>query len=186
MNVTLEVSVVDIVRALADNSDNPVFTQAIQKAVEKQRNSQDDFVTLFGESFKEVDPNAQLAAIFNTVDLKDRVTFNSTNEEVLKVIREETNGAIDRTFNILRTRIDRLELLSQTYRNYRQQVRILVELPGIKEPERVRKLLQGTAQLEFWETYQFADVIQYFEEANKRLAAAGEVVTDSTNLRCYQ
>lgn len=182
MNVTLEVSVVDIVKALADNSDNPVFTQAIQKAVEKQRNSQEDFVTLFGESFKEVDPNAQLAAIFNTVDLKDRVTFNSTNEEVLKVIREETNGAIDRTFNILRTRIDRFGVAQPNIQKLQTAGRILVELPGIKEPERVRKLLQGTAQLEFWETYQFADVIQYFEDANKRLASTGEVVTDSTNL----
>lgn len=182
MNVTLEVSVVDIVRALADNSDNPVFTQAIQKAVEKQRNSQDDFVTLFGESFREVDPNAQLAAIFNTVDLKDRVTFNSTNDEVLKVIREETNGAIDRTFNILRTRIDRFGVAQPNIQKLQTAGRILVELPGIKEPERVRKLLQGTAQLEFWETYEFADVVQYFQEADKRLASLGEVVTDSTDL----
>ncbi len=182
MNVTMEVSVVEIVKALADNSDNPVFTQAIERAVEKQKNSQEDFVTLFGESFNEVDPNAKLAAIFNTVDLKDRVTFNSTNDEVIKVIREETNGAIDRTFNILRTRIDRFGVAQPNIQKLQTAGRILVELPGIKEPERVRKLLQGTAQLEFWETYQFADVLQYFEEANKRLADAGEVVTDSTNL----
>jgi SecD/SecF fusion protein len=107
MNVTLEVSVVDVVRALSGYSTNPAFTRAIDMAVQKQRNSQSDFVTLFGESFAEVDPNARLAAIFNTVELKDRVTFNSTNEEVLAVIRQETKGAIDRTFNILRTRIDR-------------------------------------------------------------------------------
>lgn len=182
MNVTMEVSVVDIVKALADNSDNPVFTQAIQKAVEKQRNSQEDFVTLFGQAFKEVDPNAKLAAIFNTVDLKDRVTFNSTNDEVLKVIREETNGAIDRTFNILRTRIDRFGVAQPNIQKMQTAGRILVELPGIKEPARVRKLLQGTAQLEFWETYQFADIIQFFEEANKRLATAGVEVSDSTNL----
>ncbi|MGE5316353.1 MAG: protein translocase subunit SecD, partial [Chloroflexota bacterium] len=182
MNVTLEVSVVDIVRALADHSDNPVFTQAIQKAIEKQKNSQKDFVTLFGESFREIDPNAKLAAIFNTVDLKDRINFNSTNDEVLKVIKEETNGAIDRTFNILRTRIDRFGVAQPNIQKLQTAGRILVELPGIKEPERVRKLLQGTAQLEFWETYQFADVVSYFEEANKRLAAAGETVTDSTNV----
>lgn len=182
MNVTMEVSVVDIVKALADNSDNPVFTQAITKAIEKQRNSQKDFVTLFGESFQEIDPNAKLAAIFNTVELKDRITFNSTNDEVLKVIKEETNGAIDRTFNILRTRIDRFGVAQPNIQKLSTAGRILVELPGIKEPERVRKLLQGTAQLEFWETYQFADVLQYFEEANKRLAASGETVTDSTNI----
>jgi SecD/SecF fusion protein len=169
MNVTLEVSVVDIVRALSGNSTNPVFTQAIDKALEKQKASQTDFVTLFGESFKEVDPNASLAAIFNTVDLKDRVTFNSTNDEVLKVIREETKGAIDRTFNILRTRIDRFGVAQPNIQQLQTAGRILVELPGIKEPERVRKLLQGTAQLEFWETYQFAELVPYFEEANKRL-----------------
>lgn len=182
MNVTMEVSVVDIVRALADNSDNPVFVQAIQKAVEKQRNSQEDFVTLFGQSFKEIDPNAKLAAIFNTVDLKDRVTFNSTNDQVLKVIREETDGAIDRTFNILRTRIDRFGVAQPNIQKMQTAGRILVELPGIKEPERVRKLLQGTAQLEFWETYQFSDLVTYFEDANKRLASSGETVTDSTLL----
>lgn len=180
MNVTMEVSVVDIVKALADNSDNPVFVQAIQKAVEKQRNSQDDFVTLFGQSFKEIDPNAKLAAIFNTVDLKDRVTFNSTNDEVLKVIREETNGAIDRTFNILRTRIDRFGVAQPNIQKMQTAGRILVELPGIKEPERVRKLLQGTAQLEFWETYQFGDVVNYFEEANKRLASVEATEIDTT------
>lgn len=182
MNVTLEVSVVEIVKALADNSDNPVFTQAIQRAVEKQKNSQEDFVTLFGESFKEIDPNAKLAAIFNTVDLKDRVTFNSTNDEVLRVIRQETNSAIDRTFNILRTRIDRFGVAQPNIQKLQTAGRILVELPGIKEPERVRKLLQGTAQLEFWETYQFADLVSYFEEANKRLAASGQVVTDSSQI----
>ncbi|HLN52488.1 MAG TPA: hypothetical protein VK212_02195, partial [Lentimicrobium sp.] len=133
MNVTMEVSVVEIVKALADNSDNPVFVQAIQKAVEKQRNSQEDFVTLFGQSFEEIDPNAKLAAIFNTVDLKDRVTFNSTNQEVLNVIKEETNGAIDRTFNILRTRIDRFGVAQPNIQKMSTAGRILVELPGIKE-----------------------------------------------------
>lgn len=181
MNVTLEVSVVDIVRALSGNSTNPVFTQAIDKALEKQKASQADFVTLFGESFKEVDPNASLAAIFNTVDLKDRVTFNSTNDEVLKVIREETKGAIDRTFNILRTRIDRFGVAQPNIQQLQTAGRILVELPGIKEPERVRKLLQGTAQLEFWETYQFAELVPYFEEANKRLVdgQASPATTDT-------
>ena len=181
MNVTLEVSVVDIVRALSGNSTNPVFTQAIEKAIEKQKNSQSDFVTLFGESFTEVDPNAKLAAIFNTVDLKDRVTFNSTNAEVLNVIRKETKGAIDRTFNILRTRIDRFGVAQPNIQQLQTAGRILVELPGIKEPERVRKLLQGTAQLEFWETYQFADLVPYFEEANKRLVETNSMaIADST------
>ncbi len=174
MNVTMEVSVVDIVRALSDHSTNPVFTQAIDLAVARQKTSQTDFVTLFGEAFKEVDPNASLAAIFNTVDLKDKISYNSTNEEVLKVIRQETNGAIDRTYNILRTRIDRFGVAQPNIQQLQTAGRILVELPGIKEPERVRKLLQGTAQLEFWETYQFAELVPYFEEANKRLASISD------------
>ncbi|MHC1775621.1 MAG: protein translocase subunit SecDF [Lentimicrobium sp.] len=182
MNVTLEVSVVDIVRALSGYSTNPVFTQAIDKAILKQRDSQSDFVTLFGESFSEVDPNAKLAAIFNTVELKDRVTFNSTNEEVLAVIRQETKGAIDRTFNILRTRIDRFGVAQPNIQQLQTAGRILVELPGIKEPDRVRKLLQGTAQLEFWETYEFAELVPYFEDANKRLAASGTIDTTATNI----
>jgi len=179
MNVTLEVSVVDIVRALSGYSNNPVFTQAIDKAVQKQRNSQSDFVTLFGESFTEVDPNAKLAAIFNTVELKDRVNFNSTNDEVIAVIRQETKGAIDRTFNILRTRIDRFGVAQPNIQQLQTAGRILVELPGIKEPDRVRKLLQGTAQLEFWETYQFSELVPFFEDANKRLAASGTIDTTS-------
>lgn len=181
MNVTLEVSVVDIVRALAGDKDNPVFTQAIDLAVEKQKNSQEDFVTLFAQSFKEVDPNAQLAAIFNSVELKDRINFNSTNDQVIKVIREETKGAIDRTFNILRTRIDRFGVAQPNIQQLQTAGRILVELPGIKEPERVRKLLQGTAQLEFWETYQFPELVSFFEEANRRLATEESApVTDTT------
>lgn len=181
MNVTLEVSVVDIVRALSGNSTNPVFTQAIDLARERQKTSQTDFVTLFGEAFAEVDPNAQMAAIFNTVDLKDRISFNSTNKEVLEVIRQETKGAIDRTFNILRTRIDRFGVAQPNIQQLQTAGRILVELPGIKEPERVRKLLQGTAQLEFWETYQFAELVPYFEEANKRLAASNIAETTTSS-----
>ncbi|MBW6490266.1 MAG: protein translocase subunit SecDF [Lentimicrobium sp.] len=188
MNVTLEVSVVDIVRALSGNSTNPVFTQAIDLALQKQKASQTDFITLFGESFAEVDPNAKLAAIFNTVDLKDRITFNSTNDEVLSVIRQETKGAIDRTFNILRTRIDRFGVAQPNIQQLQTAGRILVELPGIKEPERVRKLLQGTAQLEFWETYQFAELVPYFEEANRRLAEsiAAQTTTDTTELAAIE
>ncbi len=183
MNVTLEVSVVDIVRALAGDKDNPVFTQAIDLAIEKQEDSQEDFVTLFGQSFKEVDPNASLAAIFNSVELKDRINFNSTNDQVLKVIREETKGAIDRTFNILRTRIDRFGVAQPNIQQLQTAGRILVELPGIKEPERVRKLLQGTAQLEFWETYQFPELVSFFEEANRRLAEeAAPETADTTTL----
>ncbi len=106
MNVTLEVKVADIVRALSGNSQDPVFLQALKMAHEKQKDSQADFITLFGESFEEIDPNAKLAAIFTIVELKDKIQYNSTNDDVLAVIREETDGAIDRAFNILNTRVN--------------------------------------------------------------------------------
>jgi len=170
MNVTLEVSVGDIVKALAGpNSVNPLFQQAMQRAYQKQRESQADFVTLFGEAFEEIDPNAKLATIFNTVELKEKISYNSTNEEVLSVIRDETSSAFDRTFNILRTRIDRFGVTQPNVQKLSASNRISVELPGIKDPARVRKLLQGTAKLEFWETYTYEEVYNYFIEANERL-----------------
>ena len=168
MNVTLEVSVSDIIDGLSNHSKNPTFRQALKLAREKQKNSQEDFVTLFGKSFEEIDPNAQLAPIF-IGEFKDKINYNSTNEEVLKLIREETNAAIDRTFNILRTRIDRFGVAQPNIQKLQTAGRILVELPGIKEPERVRKLLQGTAQLEFWETYNFNELYNYFQTADKKL-----------------
>ncbi len=168
MNVTLEVSVVDLIRAMANYSTDTTFNRAINKALEMQRNSQEDFVTLFGTAFSQVDPNAKLAAIFNTMDLQGRINFNSTNEEVLEVIKQESDDAIDRTYNILHTRIDKFGV---TQPNIQQlgSGRILVELPGVKEPERVRKLLQGTAKLEFWETYENNEVFQYLEKVNEFL-----------------
>ncbi len=171
MNVTLEVAVVDIVRALSGHSDDPTFNEAIKLTLEKKKSSQKDFVTLFGESFNEIDPNAQLAAIFTTIELKDKVNARSTNEEVLQVLLNETNGAIDRSFNILRTRIDRFGVAQPNIQKLQTAGRILVELPGIKEPERVRKLLQGTAKLEFWETYEFSELSSFFGEANKKLVS---------------
>jgi len=168
MNVTLEVSVVDIIKGLSGNSQNPVFLQALQLTREKQKDSQEGFVTLFGEAINEIDPNFSLASIFIN-EFKDQLSFNSTNDEVISVIKSETNAAIDRTFNILRTRIDRFGVAQPNIQKLQTTGRILVELPGIKEPERVRKLLQGTAQLEFWETYNFSELQGYFGEANKKL-----------------
>ncbi len=170
MNVTLEVSIGDIVKGLSGNSQNPTFLAAMKKAYEKQKNSQKDFVTLFGESINEIDPNFKLASIF-LYEFKDKgITANSSNAEVLNAIRKETAGAFDRTYNILRTRIDRFGVTQPNVQKIASSNRILVELPGIKDPERVRKLLQGTAKLEFWETYKFNEIYQYFEEANKKLA----------------
>ncbi len=169
MNVTLEVSVVDVIRAMSNYNADSTFNAALRKTVELQRNSTQDFVTLFGQAFEQVDPNAKLAAIFNTLELKDRVKYNSTNEEVLAVIREETDGAIDNSFNVLRTRIDRFGVAQPNIQQLQTRGRILVELPGIDNPERVRKLLQGTAMLEFWETYENQEVYPYMLQANQRV-----------------
>ena len=171
MNVTLEVSVKDIVNALAGaNANDPTFQQAMQLAAERQQKSEGDFVTLFGQAFEEVDPNAKLASIF-LFEFKDKgITVNSTNSEVLKVLKEESDGAIDRSYQILRTRIDRFGVAQPNIQKLEGSGRILVELPGIKDPARVRKLLQGTAQLEFWETYNFSELYQYFDQANAKLA----------------
>ncbi len=170
MNVTLEVSVMDLVRSMAgQNVEDPTFKKAIDRAAELQRNSNKDFVTLFGQAFTEVDPNASLAAVFANIENQDKIKFNSTNLQVLKVLKEESDAAISRSFNILRTRIDKFGV-SQPNIQQLGSGRILVELPGVKEPDRVRKLLQGTAKLEFWETYTFGEVAPGLVAVNTMLA----------------
>jgi SecD/SecF fusion protein len=180
MNVTMAVSVPDVIRALSGYNQDPTFLKSLQKAINKEKTSTRDFVDLFAESFKETDPNAKMAAIFNTVELKDKINYNSSNDEVIKVIREESNAAIDRTYNILTTRIDRFGVVQPNIQKLQTAGRILIELPGIKDPERVRKLLQGTAQLEFWETYQFPDLQPFFTEANTKLTSILSATQDST------
>lgn len=188
MNVTLEISVVDLVRAMSGFSTDSTFNSAIRLALKNQKNSQDDFVTLFGKAFETVDPNAKLAAIFNTLDLRDKVNFNSSNADVLKVIRTESNAAVDNSFQILRTRIDRFGVSQPNIQQLQTKGRILIELPGIQDPKRVRKLLQGTANLEFWETHENSEVYPFLLEANKRLreikelAKSGITTVDSTKL----
>lgn len=169
MNVTLEVSVVDLIKSLSNFSKDSTFTAAMKLAVEKQKDSQDDFVTLFGKSFAQVAPNGKLASIFNTLELKDQVKYNSTNAEVLDVLRKETKVAIDNSFNIIRTRIDRFGVAQPNIQPLQTAGRILVELPGIDDPKRVRKLLQGTANLEFWETYDNSEVYPFLAQANQKL-----------------
>lgn len=171
MNVTMEVSVPDILNALSGYNTSENFTQAMAIAKEKQKSSQTDFVTLFVQSYKELDPNAQLAAVFSTFELKDKVTTNSTNDEVERVIREEVEGAINNSFNVLRTRIDRFGVVQPNIQKLDQVGRILIELPGVKEPERVRKLLQGTANLEFWETYEMQELMPQLMQLNQQIAA---------------
>ncbi len=170
MNVTLEVSVKDIVKALSGDSQDPTFLQAMELATKRQEESKGDFVTLFGQAYEEVDPNARLASIF-LYEFKDKgITVNSSNSDVLKVLKSESDGAIDRSYQILGTRIDRFGVAQPNIQKMENSGRILVELPGIKDPKRVRKLLQGTAQLEFWETYNLSEVQQFFIEADNKVA----------------
>jgi SecD/SecF fusion protein len=170
MNVTLEVSVADIIRSLSDFNQNPTFNQALAKATELQKtNSQKDFIDLFVQSYKTLDPNARLASIFSTFELKDKISLNTSNEDVVKVLRTEVDGAISNSFNVLRQRIDRFGVVQPNIQKLGNG-RILIELPGIKEPERVRKLLQGSANLEFWETYDLTEIYQNLVDANKVLA----------------
>ena len=170
MNVMMEVAVVDVIEALSGDSQDPTFRQAIAMATEKQKNSQSDFLSLFYESYKEVDPSAQLAGIFAYEFKNQGITTTSSNDEVMKVLRKEVDGAIDRSYEILRQRIDRFGVSQPNIQRISGTGRILIELPGVKDPERVRKLLQGTASLEFWETYKFSEIYTTFLEANSRLA----------------
>jgi len=168
MNVILEISVEDIIRAMASNSKDTTFQKALHLAREKSKNSREDYITLFEQSFSEIDPNAKLAAIFNTIELKDKIEFNSTNQEVIKVIRQESKDAIDNSFNILRSRIDRFGVVQPNIQRLEGTTgRIMVELPGVKDQERVRDLLQGTASLEFWETYNNTEVYGSLLQANE-------------------
>jgi len=169
MNVTLEISVIDLIKAMSDYNNDSTFNAALARATELQKNSQRDFVTLFGDAYQQIDPNAKMASVFNTMDLRDRINFNSTNAEVLDVIREETDAAIDNSFNILRTRIDRFGVAQPNIQQLQTKGRILVELPGVKDQARVRNLLQGTASLEFWETYENQEVYQYMLAANEKI-----------------
>lgn len=182
MNVTLEISVQEMIKSLANNSSDSTFNQAIKNAVLRQTDAQEDFVTLFGEEFEKIDPNARLASpkIFGYT-LKEKIEGDATNAEVLEVIRGEKEAAIDQAFEVLRTRIDKFGVTQPNIQRLEGSDRILVELPGVKEPERVRKLLQGTAQLEFWETYDNQEVYGYLAEANKVIAdyEAGQTVSDT-------
>lgn len=179
MNVTMEVSLSDLIRSMANNSTDPTFNKALENAQAALAKSQKDFVTLFVDEFQKLDPNAKLAAIFATKELSDRINFNSTNEQVKAIIKTEADAAFDRTYQILKTRIDKFGVTQPNVQKLGNG-RILVELPGIKEPDRVRKLLQGTAKLEFWETYDNLEIYPMLDEVNKLLKSIGTMDTAAT------
>ena len=170
MNVMLQVQLKDLVKALADGNQSPEFIAALDLAQANSVNSRQDFITLFAEAWKEKGNGTPLAQIFGTYEMRDQIKPESTDEEVIAVIRESADAAVSNSFNVLRNRIDRFGVTQPNIQKLGNSGRILVELPGVKEPERVRKLLQGTASLEFWETYSFGEVEMYLNEANAALA----------------
>ena len=175
MNVMLQVQLQDLVKALAGNNADPAFLKALSLAKERSVNSREDFITLFADAWTEVSGGQRLAKIFGTYEMKDRIKAESTDAEVIAVIREEAESAVANSFNVLRNRIDRFGVTQPSIQKLGNSGRILVELPGVKEPERVRKLLQGTASLEFWETFTNQEVAVYLAEANSKLA---EILAD--------
>ena len=181
MNVILEVSVPDVIKALADNKSDETFNQALATAAKQATTSQDDVITLFIREYHKLAPDASLSQLFATQQLKDKVNQKSSDAEVEKVLREEVKAAVDNSFNVLRTRIDRFGVVQPNIQSLEDKMgRIMVELPGIKEPERVRKLLQGSANLEFWETYNAKDVASYLQSADAKLHAILATTEDST------
>ena len=171
MNVVLELSVADVVRSLSNNNQDENFNKALDLAYADQATSQKHFIDLFAEEYKKLDSNARLSAIFSTFELKDKITPQSSDAQVISVLKEELQSAIDNSFNVLRTRIDRFGVVSPNIQRLETAGRILVELPGVKEPERVRKLLQGSANLEFWETYELPEIYQQLVAADNVLAS---------------
>ena len=169
MNVMLEIAVEDVVKALSNNSTDPTFLAAVEEAKVEAKNSQSDYITLFAKAYDRLSNGAPLSIVFNNQVMKDKVNLNSTNEEVIKVLREESESAIANSYNVLRSRIDRFGVAQPNIQRLENSGRILVELPGVKEPERVRKLLQGTASLEFWATYDNDEVLPQLQRANNVL-----------------
>ena len=181
MNVILEVSVPDVVKALADHKEETDvnFRKAVEQATSEAAGSQNDFITLFINAYKKLEPEKALAELFATQQLRDKVTTKSTDGEVEKVLRSEVKSAIDNSYNVLRSRIDRFGVVQPNIQALEgQEGRIMIEMPGVKDPERVRKLLQGSANLEFWETYNTQEIVPFLVSLDGKLAA---VVSTETN-----
>ncbi|MBR1502179.1 MAG: protein translocase subunit SecDF [Bacteroidales bacterium] len=175
MNVMLQVQLKDLVKAIAGGNSTPAFLQALDLATERSVSSREDYISLFAQAWKEVGGGQRLSQVFGTYEMRDKIKPESTDDQVIDVIRSEAESAISNSFNVLRNRIDRFGVTQPSIQKLGNSGRILVELPGVKEPERVRKLLQGTASLEFWPTFQYQELQQYLTEANAKLA---EILAD--------
>jgi SecD/SecF fusion protein len=186
MNVILEISVPDVVETLADHKSDIAFKKSIQQARAEEETSQSDFISLFVNAYHKNAPGHRLAEIFATQELQGKVSPQSSDSEVEKVLREQVQSAIDNSFNVVRTRIDKFGVVQPNIQKLEGQAgRIMVEMPGIKEPERMRKLLQGSANLEFWETYNSEEIAPYLSQLDQRLANEGSSTTakDSTAVK---
>ena len=172
MNVVLEVSVPDVISVLADHKTDPAFVKSMNEAKREEETSQDDFISLFVKSYHKNAPGHRLAEIFATQQMKGKVSTQSTDAEVERALRAEVQSAVDNSFNVVRNRIDKFGVVQPNIQKLEGQTgRIMVEMPGIKEPERVRKLLQGSANLEFWETYNSQEIVPSLAQLNQRFAA---------------
>lgn len=181
MNVMLQVQLKDLVKALANNSTNPDFVKALDLAQSREVDSRSDFITLFEQAWKEVAPEKPLSSIFGTYEMRGKIDPKTSNSEVISIIRKEAESAIANSFNVLRSRIDRFGVTSPNIQKLGNSGRILVELPGVKEPERVRKLLQGTASLEFWTTYDNSEIFPYLQQANSAIKEYLANVNENTS-----
>ena len=172
MNVTLEISVADIIKGLSNNNPDVAFNKAITETQKNLGvNNNKDFVSLFADMYKQAAPDGRLAPLFQTLENKGKIEFNASNDQVITFIRERVDEAVNNSEKTFRSRIDRFGVAQPNIQKLEASGRILIELPGVKDKERVRKLLQGTANLEFWETYENHEVAQYFEKANKKIKA---------------
>lgn len=179
MHVILEVELEDLIRELSGNNQEKEFQRALAMAKEKQKNSQKDFITLFDESLYEINPNIDISSFFATLENKDEIELGASRDKVLNFLRTKAKGALESTYQVLRKRIDKFGVTQPNIQLLEGTERILIELPGVDDPERIRKLLQGTARLEFWETYENKEILPYFEEVNKVLSKKLSLEKDS-------
>jgi SecD/SecF fusion protein len=181
MNVILEISVPDVVEVLADHKTDPAFVKSMEQAKKEEETSQSDFISLFVKYYRQNAPGHRLAEVFATQQLKGKVSTQSSDGEVEKALRTEVQSAIDNSYNVVRNRIDKFGVVQPNIQKLEgQQGRIMVEMPGVREPERIRKLLQGSANLEFWETYNSQEIVPYLTQIDQRLAGGGNEKADTT------
>ncbi|HYW95140.1 MAG TPA: protein translocase subunit SecDF, partial [Bacteroidales bacterium] len=171
MNVVLEISVEDVIKSVVAPHylSDPMFVKTIQRAQLKKQDSQKDFIDLFAESYQEINPGGKLAQFFMTPETRGEIDLNTTNDQVVSYLKQQAESAIENSFNVLRNRIDRFGVVQPNIQRLERQGRILVELPGVDDPDRVARLLTGTANLEFWTTYENSEVLPYLQQANELL-----------------